>query len=503
MFQGKAAPPFNALELSAAIKAKKLSVKEAVEAYIDAIEKKDDQYNAFLAVSKEKALARAGEIQSQIDEAGAGEKLSPLAGVPIALNDNISTEGVETSCASKMLQGYAPVFNASVVGKLDKAGMIVIGKLNMDEFGLGAFPGRGVKGPVLNPWDTSRIAGGSSGGSAAAVAGGETPLAIGTDTGGGIRQPSAFCGVTGIKPTYGAVSRFGIIACASSLDQAGPVGMNIEDCAALLSIISGQDGKDSTCIIEKPFEFGGAGANNLNGAKIWLPVNFLYSFVSEEVKTAVLAAAKEFEAAGAIVEEFEMPLMDYVIPAYCVIRAAEVSSNLARFDGLKYGYRSEKARTLSEVYRLSRSEGFGPDVKRNVMLGSLALSSGYYDTYYRKALQTRTLIKDAYSTLLGRFDAILSPVAPATACKRDDSPDVSLDDSPSDPMKMYMNEIFTAPVNLAGLPAVSLPCGFDKLGLPLGFQIIGNAFSEPKLVHMARVYEARTNYHTKQPGGGA
>jgi aspartyl-tRNA(Asn)/glutamyl-tRNA(Gln) amidotransferase subunit A len=479
----------SALELADAIKAKKLGVTEAVNAYIDTIEKNDKQYNAFLAVSKENALVRAKEIQAKIDS---GDSLSPLAGVPIAIKDNISTAGIKTTCASKMLKGYTPVFNAAVIEKLENAGMVVIGKLNMDEYAMGGSSETGASGAVRNPWDTSRVAGGSSGGSAAAVAAGEIPIAVGSDTGGSIRQPCAFCGVTGIKPTYGAVSRYGLVAYASSLDQIGPIGQNINDCAALLSIISGPDTRDSTCVIEKAFDFGEA-KTSLEGVRIGLPKNYFSGGIDEAVKTAVLATTKEFETAGSIVEEFEMPLMDYVIPAYYIIACAEASSNLSRYDGLKYGYRSSNANSLSEVYRLSRSEGFGLEVKRRIMLGSFVLSSGYYDAYYKKALQVRALIKDAYNKLFAKYDMILSPVAPTTAYK--------LGENSGDPIKMYMGDIYTVSINLAGLPAVALPCGFDGHQLPIGFQLIGNAFSENKLVNAARAYQGRTDHHEKRPGG--
>jgi len=488
MFEG------SALELSAQIKAKKLSVAEAVSAYLETIEKNDKQFNAFLSVSKEQALLRAKEIQSQIDScAGAGEVLSPLAGVPIAIKDNISTENIKTTCASKMLESYTPVFNAAVIEKLEKAGMVVIGKLNMDEYAMGGSSETGAFGAVHNPWDPARVAGGSSGGSAAAVSAGETPIALGSDTGGSIRQPCAFCGVTGIKPTYGSVSRYGLVAYASSLDQIGPIGQNIDDCAALLSIISGPDSRDSTCVIKKPFEFSKA-KPKLNGFKIGLPKNYFSSGIDEEVKKAVLSASGEFILAGATVEEFEMPLMDYMIPAYYIIACAEASSNLSRYDGLKYGYRSANANSLSEVYRLSRSEGFGLEVKRRIMLGSFVLSSGYYDAYYKKALQVRALIKDAYNKLFTKYDMILSPVAPTTAYR--------IGENSGDPMKMYMGDIYTVSINLAGLPAVALPCGFDKSGLPIGFQLIGDAFSESKLVDMARLFQSRTDFHLQKPSGG-
>jgi len=489
-----------ALEIAAAIKAKKLSVPEVVGSYIEEIEKNDKQYNAFLAVAKEKALVQAKEVQARIDK---GEDISLLAGVPIALKDNILTEGLETNCASKMLGGFKPVYNSAIVEKLKNAGLIIIGKNNMDEFALGGSSETGAFGAVKNPWDISRVAGGSSGGSAAAVAAGETPLAIATDTGGSIRQPSSFCGITGIKPTYGAVSRFGIAAAASSLDQAGPMACTIEDCAALLSIISGPDNRDSTCSIKEPFKFDlttTVSDSAVKGLKIGLMSNCpsaayeAYGAVlNNEVKAAVSAAAKELETAGAVVESFEMPLMDYFIPTYLTIASAEVSSNFAKYDGLKYGYRSPNAKTLSEVYRLSRAEGFGLEVKRRIMFGSFVLSAGQYDIYYKKALQARMLIRDAYKKIFERFDLILSPVAPTTAFE--------LGKKVDDPMDVYMGDIFLASVNLAGLPAAALPCGFDKSGLPIGLQLIGNAFCESKIIDAARVYQGLTDFHTKKPGG--
>ncbi|MDR2966260.1 MAG: Asp-tRNA(Asn)/Glu-tRNA(Gln) amidotransferase subunit GatA [Treponema sp.] len=481
-----------ALELSAAIKAGKYGVAEVTAAYIEKIEKTGKQLNAFTAVLKEQALARAKEVQALIDsgKGSNGSPLSPLAGVPIALKDNISTFGIETTCASKMLRGYKPVFNATAAERLEQAGVILIGKLNMDEFAMGSSSETGVFGVVVNPWDVSRTTGGSSGGSAAAVAAGLVPLTLGSDTGGSIRQPCSFCGITGIKPTYGAVSRHGLIACASSLDQIGPMTGNIDESAALLSIISGKDNFDGTCILEKPFEFTGEARSKINGVKIGLPCNYL-KIVEEDIKTAILAAAKEFEAAGAVIEEFEMPLMDYAVPAYYTIACAEGSSNLSRFDGLKYGHRSTDAKTLSEVYRLSRAEGFGMEVKRRLMLGSFVLASENYDAYYKKAMQARTLIKDAYINLFKKYDIILSPVAPTTAFKLGEA----------DPLKIYTGGIFNVPVNLAGLPAVSLPCGFDNQGLPIGLQLVGKTFSEAKLIEVAQVYQGCTKHHTIKPKG--
>ena len=478
----------NALELASAIKDRKLGVAEVVSAHLARIEKSNN--NTFLEVSKENALVRAGIIQARIDD---GENVSPLAGVPVAIKDNISTAGIKTTCASRILDNYIPVYNAAVVDRLENAGMIVVGKLNMDEFAMGGSSETGAFGAVHNPWDTNRVAGGSSGGSAAAIAGGEIPMTLGSDTGGSIRQPCSFCGVTGIKPTYGAVSRYGLLAYASSLDQIGTLGRNIGDCAAFLSIISGPDSRDSTCIIDRSFNFETSHAQRLDGVRIGLPRNYFDVGIEEEVKRTVLLAADELEESGAVIEEFEMPMMNYMIPAYYVIAAAEASSNLSRYDGIKYGYRSEKAKILSEVYRLSRSEGFGLEVKRRIMLGSFVLSSGYYDAYYKKALQARTIIKDAYNSIFERFDMIISPVAPTTAYK--------LGENLDDPMKMYLGDIYTVSINLAGLPAVSLPCGFDGNGLPVGMQLIGSPFREDMLVNAASVYQRRTDYHTKRPGG--
>ncbi len=481
-----------ALQLSSAVRGKKIGAAEAVMAYIERIKEADADINAFLCVTEVDALSRAEALQHRID---AGEELSRLAGVPIAIKDNISAKGSETSCASRMLGGYTPVYDATVVERLIQAGMIVVGKLNMDEFAMGGSSETGAFGPVRNPWDLSRVAGGSSGGSAAAVSAGEIPLSLGSDTGGSIRQPCSFCGVTGIKPTYGSVSRYGLVAYASSLDQIGPIGRDIDDCAALLSIISGPDAMDSTCIIEAPFDFGDGGKDGLEGLRIGLPRNFFDDGIDADVRVAVLKAAAEFEAAGASVEDFDMPMTDYMLPAYYTIACAEASSNLSRYDGLKYGHRSTEAKSLYEVYRKSRSEGFGLEVKRRIMLGSFVLSSGYYDAYYKKALQARFLIKEAFAGLFERFDIILSPVAPGTAYR--------LGENTDDPLKMYMQDIYTVSVNLAGLPAAALPCGFGSSGMPVGLQLIGDAFSENKLINAARVFQLRTDHHTKKPGGGS
>ncbi|MCL2050505.1 MAG: Asp-tRNA(Asn)/Glu-tRNA(Gln) amidotransferase subunit GatA [Lachnospiraceae bacterium] len=478
----------SALELAALLKAKKISVAEVLDHYFGAIEKTDPHLNSFLALAKESALAQAKIVQEKLN---LNETLSSLAGVPIAIKDNISTQGIKTACASKMLDGYVPVYDASVVTKLKQAGMIVIGKLNMDEFAMGGSSETGIGGPVHNPWDLSRVAGGSSGGSAAAVAARLVPLALGSDTGGSIRQPCSFCGITGIKPTYGAVSRYGLIAYASSLDQIGPMGVNIDDCAALLKIISGPCEKDSTWVLDKPFDFKESQPNRLDGVKIGLPINYFADGIDKEVAESVLRAAKEFENAGATICEFEMPLLDYVIPTYYIIACAEASSNLSRYDGLKYGHLSKNANTLDEIYRLSRSEGFGIETKRRIMLGSFVLSSGYYEAYYQKALKARALLKKAYDQLFEQYNFIISPVAPTSAYRHGENI--------TDPLKMYIADLYTVGANLAGLPAVSLPCGFDSEGLPLGFQLCGNAFKEADLIMASRVYQARTGHHLKKP----
>jgi len=481
----------SAVSLSKAIKEKKITVAEAVEAYLDAIDKNDKQLNAFITVAKDYARKRATVVQEQIDK---GEDISPLAGVPIALKDNISTKDILTTCASKMLEDYVPVFSATVVERLEQAGMIVIGKLNMDEFGMGSSSETGLFGPVCNPWDTTRVAGGSSGGSAAAVAGGEVPLALASDTGGSIRQPCAFNGVTGIKPTYGSVSRHGAVAYASSLDQVGVIGWDINDCAALLSVISGPCEKDSTCIISKSFKFEPSQSEQLAGVKIGVMRSCFDDNVDSEVGEALNAAVREFEAAGAIVEEFDMPLAEYIAPVYHAIACAEVSSNLSKFDGFKYGHRSSAAKTLSEAYCLTRNEGFGMEVKKRMLAGALILSADYYEEFYVKALRARTLIKEAYNDLFKRFDMILSPVTTTTAYK--------LGESEKDPVKMQAEDVYNASVNLAGLPSVALPCGFAKGGLPIGFQLIGDSFSDEELIKAAQVYQNRTTHHTKRPGGG-
>ncbi len=404
-----------------------------------------------------------------------------MAGVPVAIKDNLCTEGILTTCSSKILENFVPVYTAEAVAKLEEAGAIILGKTNMDEFAMGSTTETSAFGVTRNPHNPQHVPGGSSGGSCAAVAAGECSCALGSDTGGSIRQPSSFCGVTGIKPTYGTVSRYGLIAYGSSLDQIGPVAKDVTDCAVILEIIAGHDSKDSTSISRESYDFTSALVDDVKGMRIGLPRDYFSEGLDEEVKTAVYKAAEMLREKGAIVEEFELGLVDYAIPAYYVIASAEASSNLERFDGVKYGYRAKESEGLHNMYKVTRSEGFGPEVKRRIMLGSFVLSSGYYDAYYLKALRTKALIKKEFDKAFKTYDVILGPTAPTTAPK--------LGESLSDPLKMYLGDIYTISVNLAGLPGISLPCGKDSKGLPIGLQMIGDCFKENNIIRAAYAYE--------------
>ncbi|MBO5484204.1 MAG: Asp-tRNA(Asn)/Glu-tRNA(Gln) amidotransferase subunit GatA [Lachnospiraceae bacterium] len=467
-----------AVQLGKKIKEKEISVIEATQAALDAIAAKEDKINSFVTIDREGALERAKEVQAKID---AGELTSPLAGVPVAIKDNMCTEGILTTCSSKILGNFVPTFTSEAVRNLEKAGAVILGKTNMDEFAMGSTTETSAYGETKNPWNTEHVPGGSSGGSCAAVAAGECFYALGSDTGGSIRQPSSFCGVTGIKPTYGTVSRYGLIAYGSSLDQIGPIARDVTDCAVILETISSHDSKDSTSIERNDLDFTSALVDDVKGMKIGIPKDYFGEGLDDEVKEAVLHAAKELEKKGAIVEEFELSLVEYAIPAYYVIACAEASSNLERFDGVKYGYRTEEYEGLHNMYKKTRSEGFGAEVKRRIMLGSFVLSSGYYDAYYLKALRTKALIKKAFDKAFEKYDVILGPAAPTTAPK--------LGESLSDPIKMYLGDIYTISVNLAGLPGISVPCGLDSKGLPIGLQLIGDCFQEKKIIRAAYAYE--------------
>ncbi|SFB20709.1 aspartyl/glutamyl-tRNA(Asn/Gln) amidotransferase subunit A [Acetitomaculum ruminis DSM 5522] len=466
-----------ALELSKKIKDKEVSVKEAVLASFEQIEKYDEQLNCYVTTLKEDALKRSEEVQKRIDN---NELTGLLAGVPIAVKDNICTKDVLTTCSSKILENYYPTFSATAVENIEKEGMIVLGKTNMDEFAMGSTTETSHYGITRNPWNTDRVPGGSSGGSCAAVAAAECFTALGSDTGGSIRQPSSFCGVTGMKPTYGTVSRYGLIAYGSSLDQIGPVGKNVADVAALADVISSYDKKDSTSV-KREYAFYDSINEDIKGLKIGIPRDYFSEGLNEEVKQAVMNSVKELEKCGAIVEEFDLSLVDYAIPAYYVIASAEASSNLSRFDGVKYGFRAPEYEGLHNMYKKTRSEGFGSEVKRRIMLGSFVLSSGYYDAYYLKALRTKALIKESYDKAFAKYDVIIGPAAPTTALK--------IGESLSDPIKMYLGDIYTVSANLAGLPGISVPVGLDKAGLPIGVQILGDCFKENNILKTAKKIE--------------
>ena len=472
-----------AVELGKKIKAHEVSVEEATRAALDAIAAKEDAVHSFVTVDEEGAMKRAAEVQKLID---GGTLTGPLAGVPVAIKDNMCTKGMLTTCSSKILYNFIPTYTAEAVLNLEKAGAVILGKTNMDEFAMGSTTETSAFGETKNPWNTEHVPGGSSGGSCAAVAAEECFYALGSDTGGSIRQPSAFCGVTGIKPTYGTVSRYGLIAYGSSLDQIGPVAKDVTDCAAILEAITSYDEKDSTSIKREETDFTSALVDDVKGMKIGIPRDYFGEGLDAEVKDAILAAAKKLEEKGAIVEEFDLSLVEYAIPAYYVIADAEASSNLARFDGVKYGYRTKEYEGLHNMYKKSRSEGFGAEVKRRIMLGSFVLSSGYYDAYYLKALRTKALIKQAFDKAFAKYDAILGPAAPTTAPK--------LGESLSDPLKMYLGDIYTVSVNLAGLPGISLPCGIDSKGLPIGMQLIGDCFKEKNIIRAAYAFEQTRPY---------
>ena len=480
-----------AVELGKKIKAKEITVVDAVKASLEQIKKLEPVVHAYVTVDEEGALKRAEEVQRLIDD---GTLTGPLAGVPVAIKDNMCTKDLLTTCSSKILYNFVPTFSAEAVINLEKAGAVILGKTNMDEFAMGSTTETSAYGVTRNPWDPEHVPGGSSGGSCAAVAAEECFFALGSDTGGSIRQPSSFCGVTGIKPTYGTVSRYGLIAYGSSLDQIGPIARDVTDCATILEAISSYDKKDSTSIPREDMDFTSALVDDVKGMRIGIPRDYLGEGLDEEVKKAILKAAKVLEDKGAIVEEFDLSLVKYAIPAYYVIASAEASSNLSRFDGVKYGLRAKEYEGLHEMYKKSRSEGFGEEVKRRIMLGSFVLSSGYYDAYYLKALRTKALIKREFDHAFEKYDVILAPAAPYTAPK--------IGESLQDPLAMYLGDIYTVAVNLCGLPGITVPCGQDKAGMPMGIQMIGDCFGEHKILRAAAAYEAvRGAFPAPEKGG--
>ena len=467
-----------ALELGEAIKKGETTAVEAAECCFARMKEMEPEVHAFINLDEERAMDQAKKVQKEIEE---GKLTGPLAGVPVAVKDNICTKGLATTCGSRMLEHFVPPYDAFAARKLKEAGMVILGKANMDEFAMGSTTETSWYGVTRNPWNTDHVPGGSSGGSCAAVAAKECFYALGSDTGGSIRQPSSFCGVTGIKPTYGTVSRQGLVAYGSSLDQIGPIGKDVADCAALLQVIAGHDPGDSTSLEREPWDFSESLKGDGAGLRVGLPRDYFGEGLDEDVRRAVLQVAENLKEQGAAVEEFDLGLVPYAIPAYYVIASAEASSNLSRFDGVKYGFRAEGEEGLHDMYKKTRSQGFGPEVKRRIMLGSFVLSSGYYDAYYLKALRTKALIKQAFDKAFERFDVILAPAAPTTAPR--------LGESLQDPLKMYLGDIYTVSVNLAGLPAICLPCGADKEGLPIGVQMIADCFGEEKMIQVARAWE--------------
>lgn len=477
-----------AVELGKKIKAGEVKVSDAVKAVLERAKAAEPEINSFVTLDEAGALAQAEEIQKKIDN---GELTGPLAGVPVAVKDNMCIQGGLTTCSSKILSNFYPTFTAEAVLNLQKAGAVIIGKTNMDEFAMGSTTETSYYGPTKNPHHTGHVPGGSSGGSCAAVAAQECFYALGSDTGGSIRQPSAFCGVVGLKPTYGTVSRYGLVAYGSSLDQIGPIAKDVTDCAAVLEAVASYDVKDSTSVQREEYDFTSALTEDVKGMKIGIPEDYFIEGLNEEVKEAILKAAKVFEEKGAIVEKFNLSLVQYAIPAYYVIADAEASSNLERFDGVKYGYRTKEYEGLHNMYKKTRSEGFGTEVKRRIMLGSFVLSSGYYDAYYLKALRTKALIKQAFDKAFEKYDIILAPAAPTTAPE--------LGKSLQDPIQMYLGDIYTVSVNLAGLPGMTIPVGKDKNGLPIGMQLIGDSFQEKKLIRAAYTFECATEKQYEKP----
>ena len=473
-------------EYAELLKQRKLSSVELTKQYLARIEKADAQIGSYITVCPDDALAAAGKADERIAKGEA----TLLTGIPVGIKDNICTEGIKTTCASKMLYNFVPPYDATVVQKLKCEGAVILGKLNMDEFAMGSSTESSYFKKTKNPYDLTRVPGGSSGGSAACVSADLAPYALGSDTGGSIRQPAAFCGNVGLKPTYGLVSRFGLIAFASSLDQIGCFTKDVTDCAIVLNAIAGYDRMDSTSMDIEQTDYTKALDLPLKGMKVGVPKQYLESGIQAEIKEAVENAVKVYESLGAECEECSLPLSKYALPAYYLISSAEASSNLARFDGIKYGYRAEEYHGLTDLYEKTRSEGFGEEVKRRIMLGTYALSSGYYDAYYKKAQQVRSLIKRDFGKCFERYDVLLTPTTPTTAFRFGEK---------SDPVAMYMGDICTVAVNIAGLPAINIPAGLDQKGMPIGIQLIANSFDERKLLTTAYAYEQQTGYDKLRP----
>ncbi len=465
-----------------------LSPEELTRSVLERIDEVEERIKAFVTIDREGALKAAREAGERLKR---DEGVTPLTGIPISIKDIFCTKGMETTCSSRILRGFVPPYDATVVKRLKEAGAVIVGKNNMDEFAMGSSTENSAFQITRNPWDLERVPGGSSGGSAAAVAIGESLASIGTDTGGSIRQPAALCGVVGLKPTYGRVSRYGMIAFASSLDQAGPITRDVEDAAILLGIIAGHDPLDSTSIDEPVPDYLEGIGRGVKGLKIGIPKEYFIEGMDKEVEEAVREAAKTLEKEGAVVEEVSLPHTEYAVATYYLVATAEASSNLARYDGVKYGYRVEDPENLLDMYCRTRDKGFGAEVKRRIMLGTYALSAGYYEAYYGKACQVRTLIKRDFEEAFGKVDIILTPTSPTPAFKVGEKID--------DPLKMYLSDVFTIPCNLAGLPGLALPCGFTRGGLPIGMQFIGRALDEATILRAAYHYQSVTGWHLLKP----
>ena len=462
--------------------------EEITKSYFDRIREKDGEVKAYVSIMEEEALSKARSV----DEARkAGKSVSKYAGIPIGIKDNMCITGTKTTCSSKMLENFVAPYNATVIENLNKEDMVYLGKTNLDEFAMGSSTENSAFFNTRNPWDLDRVPGGSSGGSVAAVAADLAPWTLGSDTGGSIRQPSSLCGVVGFKPTYGLVSRYGLVAFASSLDQIGPITKDVTDSALLLNLLAGHDEKDSTSMNVEKKDYTKALINDVKGMKIGLPKEYIGEGINEEVKQAILAVAKKYEELGATVEECSFDVGKYATSVYYVIADAEASSNLGRFDGIRYGFRSEKYDNLKDIYKNSRSEGFGPEVKRRIILGTYVLSSGYYDAYYKKAQKVRTAIRDEYDKLFSKYDLLLTPTSPTTAFK--------IGEKSNNPLEMYLSDICTVPVNIGGLPGMSIPCSLDSNGMPIGFQLIAKPFNEETIFRAAYTYEQNTNFRENKP----
>ena len=475
-------------ELRDKLAKKEVTSEDITKSYIKRIEEKEPDVKAFVNTTLEDALKNAQEVDKKIN---AGENVSELAGIPIGIKDNICTKGVKTTCSSKMLENFVSPYDATVMEKIKDQDLVMLGKLNMDEFAMGASTEYSYFKKTSNPWDLKKVPGGSSGGSAAAVAANMVPWALGSDTGGSVRQPSSFCGVVGLKPTYGLVSRYGLVAFASSLDQIGPITKDVEDNAILLNIIAGHDSKDSTSANTQKKDYTKSLKDDVKGLRIGIPKEYFGEGINPEVKESVMAVAKKYEELGATVEECSISVTDYALATYYIIACAEASSNLGRFDGIRYGYRTENYSNLKDIYRNSRSEGFGSEVKRRIILGTYVLSSGYYDAYYKKAQKVRTLVKQTFKELFKKYDVLLTPTSPTVA--------FDIGTRSNNPLEMYLADICTVSINIGGVPAISVPCGLDSQGMPIGFQLIGNHFDEETLYRAAYTYEKNTNFRENKP----